>query len=207
MRDIPIFTAASGIASLILNQIPYWGKAYVLIRSVFTHTSELMRECEGFCRAAGASEVFFGGEGDFSDCAVYAAIIARQILRKALPVTTAEAVSTSSPDTWVQIYNEKFRTVPAAQYCREATNAFDIIKDGRRIGIGQAAGDQILSLAATERGAGADCLCALAKLCTSDTVRLKCAKENFPAMRLYDRLGFSEGPVKEIWYCKKTLAF
>ncbi len=207
MKDIPIFTGSNGIASLILSQIPEWGKGYVLIRSVFTSTSELIRECESFCRAAGADEVFFGGEGDFSGYEVHATLIEREILRKNLPETTAEAVITSSPDQWAQIYNEKFRPIPAAQYCREAKNAFDIIKDGNPIGIGQVVHDRILSLAATQRGAGADCVCALAKLCEGETVHLSCVKENLPAMRLYDRLGFSEGHVKEIWYCKKTLAF
>lgn len=206
MKDIPIFTGCGGIASLILSQIPYRGEGYVLIRSVFGSLQEFMNECESFCRMAGAEKVFFSGEANFEGMQVHATLYEREILRKNLPDTTAYAVVTSNSAEWAELYNEKFRSVPAAQYCREAKDAYDIIKDGKRIGIGQVVHDRILTVAALERGAGTDCLCALAKLCDSETVKLNCAKENLPAVRLYDRLGFSKGSVKETWYCKKTLA-
>ncbi len=206
MKDIPIFTGCSGIASLILSQIPYRGEAYVLIRSVFTTASEFLQECEGFCRMAGAQKVFFSGEADFQNMQVHATVLEREVLRNHLPETAAQAIAVSEPSEWMELLNEKFRYVPAAQYCREAKDAYDIVKNGKRIGIGQVVHDRILTVAALERGAGTDCVCALAKLCGSETVRLNCAEENSPAMRLYDRLGFSEGHIKEIWYCKKTLA-
>ncbi len=206
MKDIPIFTACNGIASLILNQIPYRGDGYVLIRSIFSNAQDFMQECEHFCRMAGAQRVYFSGEADFAGMQIHATLLEREILQKNLPDSTAQAVETTDPSEWISLYNENFRAVPAAKYCREAKNAYDILKDGKRIGIGQVVHDRILTVAALQRGAGADCVRALAKLCDGETVYLNCAKENLPAMRLYDRLGFSEGSVKEIWYCKKTLA-
>jgi RimJ/RimL family protein N-acetyltransferase len=34
-------------------------------------------------------------------------------------------------------------------------------------------------------------------------VCLVCAEENLPAMKLYDKLGFSLDEVKEVWYSMK----
>ena len=44
MRDIPVFTVPSGIATLILREIPPRGEAYVLLRGVFTSQEELLTE-------------------------------------------------------------------------------------------------------------------------------------------------------------------
>ena len=206
MKDIPIFTGCDGIATLILREIPYRGEGFVLVRSVFTTLDKCLRECEGFCRAAGAETVYFGGNADFSAYPIYAKLISREICKQNLPQTTACAVPAQDLEVWAQIYNEKFAAVPAAQTCRKAENAFDIFRDGIRIGIGQVEGNIIRSVAAIERGFGADCIAALARLYEGETVQLLCAEQNERAMRLYDRLGFSRGEVKEAWYCKKTLA-
>lgn len=206
MRDIPIFTGCDGIATLILREIPYRGEGYVLIRSVFTSLEACMRECESFCRAAGAETVYFGGNADFSDYPVYAKLIEREIEIEKLPQTSACAVKTGDSTRWAQIYNEKFAAVPAAQTCREAVDAYDIFRHGVHIGIGQIKGNLLRSVATLERGSGADCVAALAKLCQKKTLRLLCAEQNERAMKLYDRLGFSRGETKETWYCKKTLA-
>lgn len=206
MKNIPIFTGCDGIATLILREIPYRGEAYVLVRSVFTTLDACMRECEGFCRAAGADTVYFGGNADFSTYPIYARLIEREISAEKLPQTTACAIPTKDPTQWMQIYNEKFASVPAAQTCRTAQHAYDIIKDGEQIGIGQVEGDKILSVAAIKQGSGTDCVLALARLCEGETVKLLCAEQNERAMKLYDHLGFSRGETKEIWYCKKMLA-
>ena len=55
MKNIPMFTSAYGIATLILREIPWSGSAYVLVRSVWNdQTAALLEECRGFCRAVGA---------------------------------------------------------------------------------------------------------------------------------------------------------
>jgi ribosomal protein S18 acetylase RimI-like enzyme len=68
------------------------------------------------------------------------------------------------------------------------------------IGFGQIHDGTLLSVAALQKGAGERCICALAATDSTPSIRLLCAMENHPAMRLYDRLGFSHGPVKERWY-------
>ena len=207
MKDIPIFTGCDGIATLILREIPYRGEGYVLVRSVFTDLDRCLRECESFCRAAGAETVYFGGNADFSDYPIYASLIERQVLRSQLPKTSAKAVPMCDEMQWAALYNQKFKAVPAARSCQAPQNAYEVYKDGMLIGIGQVEGDQILSVASVKSGCGADCVCALAGLCEGASIRLLCAEQNLPAMKLYDRLGFSCGERKEVWYRKKTLAF
>ena len=203
MKDIPIFTGCDGIATLILSQIPYRGEAFVLIRSVFTNAAACIRECESFCRAAGAEQVYFGGHADFDGFELYASIIEREA--PSLPQTDAIAVPTSEFAWWAEIYNEKFKAIPAAKYCITPENPYIIKHHGEIIGIGQVGGNTIRSVAALQKGRGADCVCALARLCEGQPIRLLCAEQNLSAMRLYDRLGFSRGERKEVWY-KKTLA-
>lgn len=201
MKDIPIFTGCEGIASLILRQIPYNGTAFVLVRSVFTATEALLRECAAFCRAAGAEKVIFGGDGDFSGRPIYARIIERTISASALPKTTAVARPTSDTDEWLKIYRQRFAEVPAATCFPSTQNALTIFDGETRIGIGTVEGGCIRLVASTVPGRGADCVCALAAHCLGESVCLSCAEENLAAMRLYDRLGFSRGETKEIWFC------
>ena len=66
MTDIPVFTAADGIATLILHEIPARKEGYILVRAVFGSLAGLLRECADFCRGAGAERVYAGGEADFS---------------------------------------------------------------------------------------------------------------------------------------------
>lgn len=200
MKDIPIFTGYEGIASLILRQIPYNGTAFVLIRSVFGTTEALIRECAEFCHAAGAETVCYGGDGDFSGREVYAHVIERTIRRSALPKTAAVARPAADPNEWLGIYRQRFSNVPAATCFPSTQNALTVFDGDTPIGIGRVEGGCIRLLAATVPGRGADCVAALAAHCLGKIVTLSCAEENLPAMRLYDRLGFSRGATKEIWY-------
>lgn len=200
MKDIPIFTGCEGIASLILRQITYNGTAFVLLRSVFTTTEALARECTAFCRAVGAETVIFGGDGDFSGRPIYARVIERSIHRADLPKTEAVARPSADTDEWLRIYRRRFADVPAATCFPSTENALTVFDGEASIGIGQVEGGAIRLVASTAPGRGADCVAALAALCQADRITLTCAEENLPAMRLYDRLGFSRGDVKEIWY-------
>ncbi len=195
-----MFTVTGGMSSLILREIPTRKEAFVLVRAVFTTLRELLRECEGFCRAAGAETVFFGGNADFSEFSVYARLIERSLARDKLPAATAVAVPTDG-DAWARLYNARFAAVPAAQSFSETPEGAYFIYDGEtRIGLGLVRDDRLSAVAALERGRGSDCVCALAGQIRSDEIKLLVAQENLPAMRLYDRLGFSRGAVKEIWY-------
>ncbi len=203
MKDIPLFTGSHGMASLILREIPYRREAYVHLRATFDSQKALIRECESFCRMVGAEHTYVSGKGDFTGYPVYAKLIERRVLCQALPKTAASAVPTDEADAWLRLYREKFKAVPAANSCPEARGLYFIEQDGKRIGIGQMEGSKLLSVAALEKGKGAACVCAMAALCTDESLTLLCAEENLPAMRLYDKLGFSRGNVQEVWYYTK----
>ena len=50
MNDLPFFTAADGMASLVLREIPRRGTAYVVVRCVFGSQEGLLCDCDSFCR-------------------------------------------------------------------------------------------------------------------------------------------------------------
>lgn len=203
MRDIPLFTATDGMASLILHEIPFRREAYVWIRTLYGSLKGLMGECAGFCKAAGAEQVYFSGELDFAGFPIHAKLIYRSIPRKRLPATLATALPTQDLDRWLSLYRERFRFVPAAQSTPSTEGCYDISLNGELIGIGQLQGGMLMSLASLKPGMGKDCLCALAANTDSPLLRLVCAEENLPAMKLYDKLGFSRDEIKEVWYCMK----
>lgn len=208
MKDLPVFTGCCGVATLVLHEIPYRKEAYVLVRSVFTTLEAFLEECENFCKAAGAESVYYGGEGDFSSYPIHASLVERSAAVKNLPATDAAAVAVTAQEEkkWLRLYQERFRTVPAASSCPSMENLYFILKDHSLIGLGQVTENKLCSVASLKPGAGKDCVCALAARCTGETVTLLCAEQNLPAMKLYDRLGFSRGKIKEVWFSKKVLA-
>ena len=209
MKDLPIFTGCCGIATLILHEIPYRKEAYVLVRSVFTTPEEFMEECESFCRAAGADRIYYGGKGDFASCSVYASLMERSVPLKSLPSTdaVASAAASEEEETWLSFYRKRFAAVPAATGCPSMDGIYFIRQGGEIIGLGQVKDSEICAVASLKPHAGADCVCALAACCSGETITLLCAEQNEPAMKLYDSLGFSRGRIKEVWFCKKGLAF
>ncbi len=203
MKDIPLFTVSDGMASLILREIPFRGAAYIWVRSVFGSLDGLLQECAAFCRAAGAEKVYATGQADFSAYPVYARLIQRSVCCQSLPATEAIALPAKDAAAWLQQYRERFRLVPASQSSPGSEGLYDIFHKGEQIGIGQYEKDKLLAVAALQKGRGADCVCAMSALMQVPQLRLLCAEENLPAMRLYDRLGFSRENCREVWYCVK----
>ena len=60
MKNIPMFTTENGVASLILQEIPYRREAYVHIRSTAAPEA-FFRECVDFCKMAGAEKIYLTG--------------------------------------------------------------------------------------------------------------------------------------------------
>jgi hypothetical protein len=203
MRDIPLFTATDGMATLIFREIPYRKEAYVWIRTVYGSLEGLMTECVGFCRAAGAERVYFSGNADFTGYPIYARLIYRSLPRMRLPATKAVAIPAKDEALWLAQYRKRFLPVPAASSTPSQDGLYDILLDGQLIGIGQVQGGMIPAVASLEKGQGVHCLCALGRVTDSPLLRLVCAEENRPAMRLYDKLGFSRDEEKEVWYSMK----
>ncbi len=200
MKNFPVFPCSDGVVSLILNEIPYRKEAYILIRSIFGSPERLLRECVDFCRSAGADAVYVSGEGDLSHLPVYARLTERSLEKSLLPQTAARAELTENPE-WTELYNQSFRHVPNAKtYLETPENAYFIYNGEERIGLGQIIDDELAAVASLKKGYGQDCVCALAKNISQTHVKLLCAEENYPATRLYDRLGFSRDRIKRIWH-------
>ena len=51
MRNIPVFTTENGVGSLVLQEIPYTGNAYVRIHDSVMPEA-FLRECVDFCTMA-----------------------------------------------------------------------------------------------------------------------------------------------------------
>lgn len=202
MKDLPVFTCADGMASLIFREIPSREEGYVLLRSVFTNVGALVRSCAEMCRAAGAARVFCSGSVDLSAYPVHARLLERSIETARLPETEAVAVPIRPDEAgrWAALHDERFAAVPAAAHCVNTENAHWVMLNGECIGLGRFRGARLEAFATFVRGKGRDCLCATAAAMRTPTVTLLCAAENTPAMRLYDRLGFSEGTPREIWH-------
>lgn len=211
MTDLPVFTAADGLATLILHEIPAKREAYILVRTVFGTLDGLLRECAAFCRGAGAEHVYAGGAADLSGYPVFARLIERRAEFPTLPQTdcAVEPVAQDTAERWAALYNDRFRAVPSAQSCGFAETrrlaasgeCFFVTENGGRIGLGRVRGETLLALASLVPGAGERTLLTLVRHCGLHRVELVCAVENPRAMALYDRLHFSRGKLRQSWYC------
>lgn len=207
MRDIPLFTTENGVASLVLREIPTAQTAYIHIRS--TETPEaLIAECSDFCRAAGAEKIYATGHPFLEKYPRHTTLLH-------LKGTVNEVGETSlslfpvTEKTWsdfCRIYNEKMAAVPTANKMRlldrekYEKSAYFVHKNGVLYGIGIAQDDEILAIAACQKGAGREVLAALCQVLTADVIRLSVAENNIPAMKLYTRCGFLPTGEGISWY-------
>lgn len=215
MRNIPMFTAANGMASLILREIPYSGRAYVMVRSVWNgRTEALLRECAEFCRAAGANEVLASdGKNDLPAEHAYD-ILRLTVERASLPElehpVELEPVSAENGSAYLEIYNACFRGVPGAasydkkdlQRLMEQGSGFLGKRDGAYAGVVELDPDGIAGIAVLPRyrGLGHDLALTALQRVRQETLCLKVADTNRRAMALYRRLGFGNDTLVSHWW-------
>ncbi len=207
MHDIPMFTTENGIGSLVLSQIPYQKKAYIRIQSTL-EPDAFLKECYGFCRAAGAEEIYatgisFSREPD-------SVIIKMQAPATGIGDTDAllMPVTDSTLDDWVRIYNEKVIYVPNGAYMTSQMakemlrtgGGYWIHREGSPLGIGKISGSNIDWIASVAPGAGADILKSLCHGIFEDTVTLEVSSANKKAIKLYESLGFVPVSQMDSWY-------
>lgn len=199
MKDIPLFITQSGVASLILKEIPYNGRAYIRIQESQTPL-ELLSECVDFCKATNADTVYAAGCSELERYPLYCQIVKMTCDRNSLADTDAAIfpVTEGTLEEFRSIYNQKMKDVPNAAFMT-TTAAKDMLKKGNGyfihrgevlLGIGIADGDEIHAIAAVTPGAGRDVLLALNHALSGDRIDLQVAASNRAAMNLYDRLGF-----------------
>ena len=199
MKDIPVFTAEYGAASLILKEIPYQQAAYVIIQDSL-EPEKLIEECLGFCRACGAEKIYATGHAALQTSPFYTAMWEMRCPAEALADTAAALwpVQDETLSAWRNIYNEKVARVPNGAWMtendgREMLNKGDgyfIHRGETLLGIGRASCGRIDWVASVRPGAGRDVVLALGHAVTEEVLTLPVASVNRKAVSLYEGLGF-----------------
>ena len=209
MKNIPVFTTNAGIATLILREIPHFGRAYILPQSIFSNEEALVRECADFCRMAGAERVDVKLQsavpGTAFSCEIW------ELVRHELPIPESnlqlERVRPDTAEAYRSFYNRRFRTVDNAAWC-SAADAAEVAEQGgyillerdEVIGAGQIWEGELRAIAAGKKGLGYALACALLRQGGPGPVRLQVASSNAPALQLYERLNFEKSAVRSRWY-------
>lgn len=209
MKNIPMFTTENGVASLILQEIPYRQEAYVHIRSTAAPEA-FFRECVDFCKMAGAEKIYLTGHPLLETSYSFHTSVLR--LRRALPENRESGclfpVQRETLEIFREIYNRRMSKVDNAATLT-LSGAEDLLKrgdgyfvhDGKTLlGIGIASGGSIDCVIAEQRGAGQRVMEALFHALSEDSVELEVASTNAPAMALYERMGFVCVEEISCWY-------
>ena len=217
MNNIPVFTAQSGTATLILREIPVSEQAYILLRTVLPGQAEnLVAECASFCKMCGAEEIFASWEdGDLPFLPPAYDIYLLHVLKSALPEGKPVQLTPMTPENdaiFQRIYNRCFSHVShalsydrgqIARIYREHQKAFLALDEKKKpYGIGELHGDELAAIAVLPkyRGTGTDLAISLLQLCPGEELRVTVASDNDAAMRLYERLGFHLTGVESRWF-------
>ena len=209
MKNIPVFATENGVATLILKEIPYYETAYIRIQDTQL-PAEFLEECKGFCRAVGAERIYASGHTCLEEYPLHTEIWEMTAHRSSLPDTDAALfpVTDATLEEWRDIYNDKMAPVANASYMT-VFDAEKIRKEGRGyfihrqqtlLGIGIASGERIDTVITVQRRAGYECMLALNHALSGETVTLQVASTNFPAIRLYERLGFIKTKLVSKWH-------
>ena len=209
MRDFPNFPTDNGTVGLVLNQIPYTGRAYIHIHEA-RDLPLLLDECADFCVAAGATQVYICGDLDLSAYSPSVQILILQRPIQGIEETDAclMPVTEETLDKWLDICNNTMSDVDHAAYMDRATGR-KLLQDGggyfvhrndELLGIGIAKGAAISLLAAVKKGAGQDVVLALSHALSDDMIYLEVAQTNAKAISLYQRLGFIQTGIKCTWH-------
>lgn len=209
MRDIPMFTTEYGVASLILKEIPYRQEAYIRIRAT-QQPKELLEECVGFCRAAGAEKIYAEGHEVLEGCPLHTIVyemrgecqIDETLVENLWPVTE------QTVGQWRKILNERMAGVDNSGYMEargekeflEIGGGYFVHRQGELLGIGWLADDELKAVAAVKPGAGERVMHTLLSLAPAQSVRLEVVSTNYRAIRLYEKLGFMKTAELRRWY-------
>lgn len=210
MKNIPVFTTESGVASLILEEIPYKKVAYVKIQSSVT-PDKLVNECVDFCYAVGAEQIYATGHAYLSKFPIHTEMIRMECSKSLLSPCDLELreIDEASAGLWCEIYNKRMADVPnAATFSSNKVRGFVsagvcylVYEKDQLLGIGKIQGDKVDAIATVVPGRGEEVFRSLSKLIQGDKVAVEVAVNNIPAMKMYRRLGFQIVHTISTWYC------
>jgi GNAT superfamily N-acetyltransferase len=218
MKNIPVFLGQNGTATLILREIPFSGKAYVLLRTVLPDClSGLIQECGDFCRQCGAKTIFVSRDDDHTPLPLpHAYDILQLAVEKSTLPTGAPfplvPMDETNDSIYLRIYNQCFQNVShALSYDREqlrriyhsGQQAFlALSEDGTPCGMGELHDSELaaVGLLPEHRGHGYDLTLSLLAHCEGPEITLTVASDNEPALGLYEKLGFHVTGMESAWY-------
>ena len=209
MKDIPVFTTENGVASLVLQEIPATGCAYIHLRATLA-PEELLKECVSFCRMVGATHVYATGNELLETHPFHTAIWEMAVLKDSLEDTDAALwpVQTETLDEFRKLYNQKIAHVPNAAWMTEreakriaeAGEGYFVHRAGVCLGIGIVRGSELAFVASLCRDAGSTVVRTLVHAISDSRITLQVASANEKAVALYEKMGFVR--IREIsrWY-------
>ena len=213
MKDIPVFTGAHGVATLVLRQIPWSGCAYVLVRSVWTDAAAFLQECLGFCRACGAKQVFASWELEELPAEHAYDMLQMQMEKADLPQAepvAVQSVTKENAPAFLELFNRLFCPIPnAAAYTGQDLSrltaeqtGFLVYRAGHPAALAEISkqGLEAIAVVPQAKGLGYPLAATVLQMVPSKTITLKVASTNEPALRLYARLGMEQTAVLSRWW-------
>lgn len=211
-----MFLSQGGTAALILREIPYSQKAYVLLQTVQPQRlMPMVQECAAFCKACGAQQVFVSQQAqplplphahDILKMAVY-----QDTLPQGRPVTL-QPICEANDNIYLKIYNTCFSQVSNAAfydqkqlqriYLLRQQGFLALMPDGTPFGMGELHENELAAIGVLPeyRGQGYDLALSLLHRCPGSEITLTVASDNYPALRLYEKLEFRVTGLASRWY-------
>lgn len=209
MRNIPMFTTESGVASLILEEIPYKRSAYIRIQSA-GNPEQLLKDAVDLCCAAGASTVYATGSEQLMEYPLHTEIWEMTCHRSDLAAGSGKLISVNADniDDWVQQYNCYMADIPNAatmtstnaKKLLETQDAYFVHCEDVCIGCGKAKDDKIDVVISLVSGKGSEVLLTLCSALQCDLIKVEVASSNKKAVRLYEKNGFVKSGIISQWY-------
>lgn len=215
MKNIPIFTACGGTATLILREIPRLRRAYVILQtSTPGQEAEQAAACAAFCRQLGAQEVFAASrEGSALSLPHSHDMCRRTLPRTALTPPERPIRLVPLDGELTELYLQRYAAAFAPVYNASILTRDDLTRaasDGSRfflaqsdaqwVGLGQVCRAELQAVASFSPGWGRAVTQALLAETEGSPITLLVCSANQRAMALYDRLGFSSSEIVSQWY-------
>ena len=210
MKNIPFFTTEFGVASLVLEEIPYKKEAYIRIQSS-CDTQKFLDECVGFCKMLGAELILATGDSGLELYPLYTEIVLMEgaVAGNDTKNLTLLPVDDKTIQQWRMIYNENMHSVPKTATMTQL-RAEEMLKTGTcyfvydndcLLGIGKVGDMRMDAIVSLKRGCGEAIMRALCKTFNSQPILVEVASNNMPAVALYRKIGFVEKESVAKWYC------